>query len=486
MVTMEEIGKLEQLPPELLDVILSQCEFPSLKDLRRVNRRFSNASTPHVFEHFHMGLFNHGLSNLLHLSKSALSKHIKKFTLHSDILPLVQERHDWERWIDFRPSYEAWLREASSEGRVVGGDEAALRTWFRAEHNTRPRHHFSERELEDGWELYWRLANKQRVWSQQHKGLLFKEYFSALPNLAEVTVRCASPTDSIDTPVWESLRQQILVRPQDWMYSGAYDDTQKLANVGFAALCLLEAVAFRASFSGVKHIQKLTLNSAHRHSYYQLTAAASDLGTPFRNYNTLIDGFTHLRELYLHVPYATDGAETSAEAMARETMIFSRTSSQLRKLDLSYGDGDKIEYEAYKSTFALEPLFRSPLVTWPFLRDLSLVASVGAEDLLNFVRLHSGTLRTLEWRDSASDDFSYILQQLPYVVKLEYVYLECLWQWFEEIGVYLCFFEEGTDGDKPHACAVREYLLHGGDQMPELDEEAWIKRQDSEQSVASS
>ena len=152
---------MESLPAELLERILDWCDISSLKNLRLVNSHLGSASTSRVFEDFHMGFFDEGLQKLCGLAKSKLAKHVRSFTLYSDVLP------NWDQ-----KAFESRAKVSAAVFEVL---------------KTIP-DQMIEARLYNAWREFASLLRDQRGWRNEVQGLLFREHFSMLPNVATASV----------------------------------------------------------------------------------------------------------------------------------------------------------------------------------------------------------------------------------------------------------------------------------------------------------
>lgn len=484
---------MERLPEELIALICDHCDHASVKNARFVDSRWRAASTPATFEHFYMGLFGSGVLKLECLAKSPLRKYVKRFTIYSDILP-DWTKESWKKAIDHRPPFSEWLapfraQATGEQGRLNQTSQSLLNYNPAKNYESLPRHDLSDEQLEIGYAAYKSCVRDQIHWRKNSLGIAFKEYFAMLPNLIEAKVQCVTPFEgrTNDWPVWKALREYILVGPDDWMYSTDFQETNYAYLSGHAALSLLEAVAYRASFSGTKQLTSLHIHSAHLDPYRRLMNEAS--GTILENnlYNSgihqLHEGFRHLTRLHLHVPHATLSARLSGSSMAHETMEFSRLARQLRSLTLRYGDD---ELSPDDDASQLEALFRdgSENLLWPEIRHLALATNVPSDILIGFLRNHSKTLDSLELRDMLVLGVDSALEQIPQVVELQHVYMEQLWDDVPEdqrpvltqpgalgqpaVLGHLCVLSRGTDFEAPYEQAVKSYLLGKSSKLPEI------------------
>ncbi|KAK4508381.1 hypothetical protein PRZ48_002119 [Zasmidium cellare] len=477
---------MERLPEELIVQICEFCDHASLKNARLVDSRWNAASTPATFEHFYMGVFGSGVEKLGNLAESPLSKHVKTFTIYSEVLP-NWSKTAWQKAIDFRPPFSQWLppvkvevaRELATLNWAQFSSQQSLREYNLAEkYESLPRHSFNDDDLERGFSRYQECVRDQANWRKQVRYLAFKEYFARLPNLIEARVECTTPFvgRTNQWPVWRALRRHILVGPDDWMYSTDFQDENYSYLSGHAAMSLLEAVAYRASFSGTKQLTSLYVHSSHVAPYHDLMEEAFGRFQWFAPRNSYIhqlqEAFRHLTRIYLHVPHATISDRLEPGAVAKETMTFLRQARQVQSLDLRYGD-DELSPDDDASQLEVLFLDGSENVLWPDIKHLALATNIPAEILVGFLRNHSKTLESLELRDMLVRNVDLALAQIPKVVELRHVYVEQLWDDnAEDTGTsvhHLCVLSRGTDFDDPYEQAVKSYLLGQKSMLPVIE-----------------
>jgi hypothetical protein len=226
------------LPAELVDCILDECDFLSLKALRGSDRYLNALTSPRVFEEIYIALFPYSLDNFCQLAKSSQARHVKKLAFLSDVLP--NERSAWER---------------------ARGDQSsdALRDEPKKAPST-----LSENDL---FEASMLARKEQNIWLGDDARLRFKEHFSLLPNIVEAqTINFTPGLGSYDEgPVWRQILQRTSIGPSMWASNedtGSPRSSSRVELSGQALICLLEAVGYRATFAGVKHMRTLRLNTS--------------------------------------------------------------------------------------------------------------------------------------------------------------------------------------------------------------------------------
>jgi len=358
-------------------------------------------------------------------------------------------------------------------------------------------------ELDEAWQRYARLKREQDNWREDEEGLCLKESLALLPNVSEASVTFAMSFcgRTNDWPVWTRLQPLILMGPDGWIYGSDWSQSDMLGtNVilsahGQAALCLLEAIGYRDSFSGTRPITKLDIDMRHHEPYQNLLGATTGHGkqpdmlphlTRFRIINGI---FCRLTDLRLSNP-TFGGSEDSEEELedfeeefrqgyleqtasnkliASETIGFLRAAKQLRRLTLVFTQWN------LSTAKPLAPLFdcSDDEVVWPNLEHLSLSTNVRPAMFLTFLRNHAATLRSLEVRDSFLYDVQQVLEEIPRILQLKHVYIEGVWhdgsrEGFFDLDACTEMLSEGTDCDGPYEKAVKGYLLGESASLPEI------------------
>ncbi|TKA72354.1 hypothetical protein B0A55_06759, partial [Friedmanniomyces simplex] len=269
---------------------------------------------------------------------------------------------------------------------------------------------------------------------------------------------CATPFHGRTNhlPVWRRLRKQIHVGPDEWMYS-KHEQTEgshtKHIGDGQAALCLLEAIGFRAQFAGTKLITKLTVQNTHRQPYMDLLGATVGQGGQGRTeltvpahrlrYQNILEAFKHLTELNLDVPHAA-AAEMSVARFSDDELIQLFGVADIHSLFACFHSVDATGLDGDRGDTS-RPY-------WPHLEHLALLTNVSYPQILDFLRRHASTLKSLELRDMIVTDVRGLLLEIPKVLDLEHVYVESIWSWTtgydpnsEIRWPYSCYLAQGTD-----------------------------------------
>lgn len=472
---MKPSATMGQLPAELLDLILDQCDHASLKELRLTSQCLGRMSTPRVFEHVYMALFDHCLTNFVHLATSRLARHVRQLTFYSDVLP-DWTYPDWELSIDFRQELKG--RAASSKdgcsqtGELIstcGCDSCRARRLVDCPTDTShtlPSHDFTVEELDAGWELYSALALAQQKWCTGPQHLVFKEHFARLPNIEQVSVNGAGPSEvqSDLWPIWRRLRDRILVDPRSWMNKRHLADEEV---EGQAALSLLQAVGWRAQFSGTKPVTKMSVNALHSRSYSDLMGI--DALDKQHRLNQMTDGFSSLTELKYRTRAMLPRAWAADDSIASETARFLRAATQLRRLHLAYIDTPVFRGHAQFQRSALTDLIHEDGVTWPHLEHLALSVDLEGAELVSCLRHHE-SIRSLELTNMALLHARPVLEEIPRVRKLDHVSIKSIWSRVrtDDRPGLRCMLTRGTDTNEEPGRSIKEYLLGKRKELPDL------------------
>ena len=255
------------------------------------------------------------------------------------------------------------------------------------------------------------------------------------------------------------------------MYSTDYYGEQWRADrSGVVTLFLLEALGFRSTFAGTKQVSKLTMHFAHNGSFERVMVGATPLSssTPteiIARLSTILEGFRYLTDIDLKVPFAADPPQMHALRCGAEIASFLSMAKNLQRLRLAYSDDETgIFVPRLPEWHSLDRLFIHHHL-WPQIQHLSLSTDIRSEVLLPFLSRFSPTLRSLELRDMVVFDVPAVIMQIPKILSLDHVYIECIWHEVlpnlpaNEESNYLCAFPRGTDTNEPDEEAVKRYML---------------------------
>lgn len=458
---------MESLPDELLDLILTYCDHASLKALRLVKHHLSSLATPFVFSHFYLApcIFDDSLAKLDALIRSPrkLASHIKHLTFLADILP-PWDRHKFEARA---------ARNLSQDGS-------------------------NDKSLAAAWKAFDALRTRQTDWFYDNTTALhlFAELVSSLPNLTSASSGIAVPFHGSTArwPVWSRLKAHMLISPDDWIFDHDSDylgNDNRMLQSARATLNMLEAIGFRASFAGTTQVQSLRVHCMNNGRWKALLAGytADDLSLSFSpqlesRFQTLSATFAHLAVLDLDIPHPV--RETSRDLSyaeqdellslaGREVASLLSHARGLRSLRLAYDSESVTLWEpGEESLHPLFPLLGGATIPWPKIERLNLSVNMPHTLLLSFLALLAPTLRGLELRDMCVYDAQVLFAELPNVLKLESIYVECLWTKINiryanaHLPPTACIICEGLDADEPYERGLKAYLLGKADVFPRL------------------
>ena len=477
-----------QLPIELLQTIFQDAAPESLRTYRLVDRQWCAASTPYAFSRYHASLFSRSLTKFSALAQSPLAKHVKAIEFHTDQLPNYT-RTEYEAKIDRRPSISAYR---NSLGEHVNWLEISRM------YDKLPMHDYTPAQLEKGWLAFQTYCSEQKRWIDGQAGLVLEDCLSRLHNLSEVVISKAKPFGGSlnHTPFWRNFMDEILVGPDAWTYghSTSYQ-YEALSN-----LYIMTAIGRRGAVTGVKAVEKLTLDLPDPFSFYHMIhlppSSAGVIPKEFRErgfigadpdqsqlaswYNAIVNVFQPLRHLALWGPSVIDDDLDGPGAMSqvKETAHFLTAAVNLRSLALDFGEpshsyeGASDELELFDCSLLL--LINRSHQTYPHLEDLRISSAFQSEFFKRFLTLHKDTLKRLDIRDCLCDNWGEILETIARDLKLDFIYVESLWSQtsvddFDEEGENM-ILGEGLDADDEFAQDMKAFLQTGEGSMPRIED----------------
>lgn len=477
-----------QLPIELLQIIFQDAEPRSLRTYRLVDRQWCAASTPFAFSRYHASLFSRSLTKLSALAQSPLAKHVKAIEFHTDQLPNYT-RKDYEAKIDLRPNVSAYR---TSLGEQVNWSEISRM------YNKLPMHSYTPAQLEKGWLAFQTYCSEQKRWIDGQAGLVLEDCLSRLQNLSEVVISKAKPFGGPlnNTPFWRNFMDEILVGPDAWTYGHSTSYQYE----ALSTLYIMTAIGRRIAITGMKAVEKLTLDLPDPFSFYHMIhlppSSAGVIPKEFRargfigadpdqshlasRYNVIVDVFRQLKHLALWGPSVIEDDLDGPGAMSqvKETAHFLTSAVNLRSLALDFGEpshsyeGASDELELFDCSLLL--LINRSHQTYPYLEDLRISSAFQSKFFKKFLLLHKDTLKRLDIRDCLCDKWDKVLKTIARDLKLDYIYVESLWSPvsednFEEEGEGL-ILGEGLDSDDGFAQDMKAFLYTGEGSMPQIDD----------------
>ncbi len=462
-----------------MEMLLSICKFSadmSLKTIRLTSKSLANAASPWLFQEVWLTAFPDSLLKFHNIScHPILGKYVKILVYEGELLTQYDTMEEWEKRLDYRGDYYDWYCinkpwEKGGRNMYSTPDGATLeqREEFRAEHrrlrkifDSIPRHDLSDEQLQEHYEMYRFCYDYQQLLLAGSITFRFLAMiFRGLPNLRKVSVRSEYGFRSprAERPYWRHLKKFILVGPDESVstWSPTQDGVRQALSILYA--CEISK----------RGISSLSLDLPKPDFWSELDThdaiAIQSMG------HKLSFAFEHLKSLRLRIGY------DSVEQVQTRTLMHSlagcvRRCRQLESLDLCV-DRD-LESENPRNEYDFLKHFAS--VSLPRLQDLKLTLSTREKSLMRFLKRHSSTLRMLWLLDvelpTAIDGglWRSIIIELPYILKLETVYLESLLD--SEYTAYSQLFEseytelihlgyrKGSESGK----AIRNYILHGGE-----------------------
>lgn len=233
---------MDDLPPELLELIMQQCDFASLKHMRLVAKRLEHIATPRVFHDVYAAFFAYSLDNIGNIANSRVAKYAKTLTVYSNFLPILAQ-DQWRKEAFYRPHFPTWfgtrkediVRDCTGAGPTAylnlvkinahldndtnGGPCRAcvsriegLGIEYNQEFPHRP--DLTSERLDEAWARYCSLKDEQwnGLITEDVHGMMLKEHLSRLPSLESVAVRATTATEGEikKSTVWKSLERDIL------------------------------------------------------------------------------------------------------------------------------------------------------------------------------------------------------------------------------------------------------------------------------------
>ena len=438
-----------------------------------------------------MCILDDSLERLISISKSRHMRHIKRLTIYIDFLPDLRFV-EWERAINYKEDIIYWTERCLDQGQSAfrAQPKAGEPLPFDLPNTTDldgdhiPRHNFSPRQLMDGYRAF-EVARLQRSsWHESRQGLVLRECLAMLPNLDSVTCVPAAAEQIKGRrrtwPVWKRMRRNVFVDAND-LDERTYTPLDSRKSEEFSrrvSLTILEAIAFRASFSGIKQITRLKLHSKQRGSWGRMTAAHPEWSPPAlsvptveRKLNTIPEGFRHLTHISLCLTHLRNDHLDSLSFLTEFTK-FLHAAKQVRSLNLSFCD--------CRRTYEWEPFYPQPIEdnlypfldgrpSWPFIEHFGLNMHVQHEKLLTFLQFLSPSLRSLKLTNMGVGDAGELVTQIPRILKLQTVEMTRLWHTqARQPPRYRCLFPDGIDVVSPFESAVRGYLLGKASECPDL------------------
>lgn len=461
-----------QLPIELLQLILHDATPESLRSFRLVNRQWSAASSPYLFERIHASLFRKPLANLTALSLSPLAKHVKAIDYHSDQLP-AYSRREWESQLDFRPDYVEWLSRFGEDTQRLEISRA---------YNKLPKHELTPAQLEAGWLVYQSHYRDQQSWVDAASGLALRDCLPRFLNLREVVIDQAKPFQrrDHDKSYWNHFLKEALVKRNAWMYE---NHDERLA--ALSSLFMVIAVGHRSCITDMKPVEVLLLDLPSEYSlcdmiysppHYPLKDRLRQLPgstDPSQVYQTILGAFRPLKDLTIQFPSVEDVEAPESKSQMQELNDILTASTNLESLSLDMGEPNRsyegANEEENHTDHGLVQFMSRYSRDFPNLKELRISGSFPSNPFITFLTMHQRTLKKLDIRDSFSDNWYRVFEYIGRFLKPEHIYVESLWQPIlgaDMLGDPDMLLPEGLDDDNDFARDVKRYLYTGSGPMP--------------------
>ncbi|KAI7631884.1 hypothetical protein KC343_g3768, partial [Hortaea werneckii] len=418
---------MDELPPELIELIIQQCDFTSLKHMRLVAKPFEHIATPLVFRDFYAAFFAFSLDNIGNVANSRVAKYVRHLTIWADILPDFEqdewrqesdESHDW-------PDFSSWkaMRKDSIVAHCLEAHQTAVKLFAcfdgdnekglcekclgrirRGKKDLRVKYEKefprpSTEQLEKAWTRFCQLRDEQ--WNgltEDVHSVMLKEHLSRLPNLEWVTVKPAAVLEDEleDLPVWKALKKDIMVSPENWEQFSVYEmdefydeDLHDVNLLGRILQWTLEAVGHRAQFSGTKQVRRLDIVKNDATPFKQLMRSAAEASRTSENplvqgirFQTIVEAFSHVSDLTFELPHAGQGEEINGSHFRDEAVELLQAARNAEILNIRFPD-DELGENEWSMQFDLSGHFTGletnpDAFRWPHLTSLSLSANVKA------------------------------------------------------------------------------------------------------------
>ncbi|EON63928.1 hypothetical protein W97_03156 [Coniosporium apollinis CBS 100218] len=442
-----------------------------------------------------MGPFKYGLEKLLCIANHPhLHIMVKTFTFHADLLPPYGTQQEWEQDIDLRPPFNEFLRTqmesteflSSVPDRGLGARRLANEMYGKL-----PRCTVDGETLQDAWTNYRRLQKEQENWDVDEEGMILQGAICGFPNLTQASVSSGHwGRRAMHEPVWCSLYPLILHTPDNWaLHKAASDQSPRRYRSPSLVLegakpmtCLLEALSLRNLRSTMNQdrgyareswrpVTSLRLTNVNQHFWDQRFRPGWEVSMDRieRHVAAMSGAFRHIEELHMNITYNMD----NAPSIAASVRLFLKEAVHLQKLHLEWTEDDSEGEPAEETHYDLLSVIAD--VTWPNLNDLSLTLTTRQDNLIDFLKRHSPTLRHLQIKDCTIREgfWQNIIEQIPHILSLETIHLESLHDvvWNNFSGGFLDSWENGA-----YEMAIINYCLYGGAEPPILDPCEWDEK----------
>lgn len=462
---------MDELPEELLDLIVGACDFASLKKLRATCKKLSRLTTPPLFEHVHFGMFLESLQKLCSIAAHQdYRKLVKRLTYHGELLPYFENKEEYAERIDMRPPFSLFYQMycfekdlpvlPSGDMRYREAKSAALAIW------TKLAKVDPDLDLDAYFNEYQSIWEEQQEWDEDRSAVL-RRAICNLPSLESADVSTQEMgTSKNHGPVWGRFLPRILQGPDDWKFIDSNEEASLGVSLDGAQQIthLLRALCERTG-KPVKSLKFSTSNNVFWCQTTRLPLVSQSISPPDLG-GMEIDGrvyemrhaFRQLTHLQLLISF--DHFWDRRDWIGSGMRAFLQEAKSLENLHFGYTEESR-DREDHRWD---DPLQILGDIHWPVLHTLHASFTTREDLLLNLFKRHSATLRRLSLVDMAlaraHGSWASIIDKIPHMMNLEHIYVESLWDSTcdENGGAGLFEFWEGGAYER----SIMNYCIHGG------------------------
>ncbi|EKG20800.1 hypothetical protein MPH_01884 [Macrophomina phaseolina MS6] len=357
--------------------------------------------------------------------------------------------------------YEKGLRVLpSGDMRYREAKRAALAIWSKL-----PRVD-PELDLDAYFAVYQSIWEEQQEWDEERSAIL-RRAICNLPNLeaAEVlTQEMGMPKNH--GPVWGRLLPRILQGPDDWKFIDSneeaslgvsLDGAQQISHL-LTALCERAEKPVRSlKFSTSNHVfwSQSTRLPLVQPSVWPEELGSLEVHSRVYDMRRAFQNLTHL-ELLISFDQNWDRRDLIGGGMK----AFLCEAKNLENLHFGYSEETKDREDDRWD----DPLQVLGDIHWPALHTLHASFTTRESLLIGLFKRHAATLRHLSLVDMAlaraQGSWASVIEKIPHILKLEYIYVESLWDSSceENGGAGLFEFWEGGAYER----SIMDYCINGG------------------------
>lgn len=354
---------MDNLPPELLEIIL--CSLPKNDALkaRLVSKTLAHVATPIAFRQYTLCYFGFSLYNLHSIATSRCAKFVRSVVIYTDSLRSVERSY----------FHQEMRRLDNPVAKYVDWDVCA---------------HYIHEQLE-----------YQSHWS-------FVEMFSTLPKLEEVDFQGCVSRHAITGSYQLMPKSTSTIR-----YLSAFCGRGTHSGNDDEFVKIVDALAAREAYQRppVKRLIILELALSEALPIY---LPRDDRIQHHAALTTLMENLSDLH-------FVLREGDVSTDQLALRRML--QHSSRLQSLTLSHRTIHLLSDSMFDRDRALTPLLIASPPVFPSLKSLKLSVVISSEELLVFLRSHSKTLTSLTLRKCIFDDVEAIKQGVDTILQLPHI-----------------------------------------------------------------